>query len=132
MGGALKALETGFQQREIADAAYAHQLAVEEKRELVVGVNAFTAGEDETEAPTEVLTIDPAAEREQAARLRALRAARDADRAAAARRALAAAAGEDRNLMPPILDCVRAEVTLGEIADTLRGVYGEYEDSGFE
>jgi methylmalonyl-CoA mutase, N-terminal domain len=129
MGGALRALEAGFQQREIADAAYAHQLAVEEKRELVVGVNAFTA-EDET--PTEILTIDPAAEGEQVARLAALRAARDAARAAAAREALAAAAREDRNLMPPILDCVRAEVTLGEIADTLRGVYGEYEETGFE
>jgi methylmalonyl-CoA mutase N-terminal domain/subunit len=129
MGGALRALEAGFQQREIADAAYAHQLAVEEKRELVVGVNAFTA---EEEAPTEILTIDPAAEGEQVARLAALRAARDAPCAAAARGALAAAAAEDRNLMPPILDCVRAEVTLGEIADTLRGVYGEHEDAGLE
>jgi len=73
-----------------------------------------------------------AAERDQVARLHALRAARDAARATAAREALAAAAGEDRHLMPPILDCVRAEVTLGEISDTLRGVYGEYEDAGFE
>jgi methylmalonyl-CoA mutase, N-terminal domain len=129
MGGALKALEAGFQQREIADAAYAHQLAVEEKRELVVGVNAFAL---EEEAPTEILTIDPAAEGEQVARLAALRAARDNARAAAARDALAAAAREDRNLMPEILGCVRAEVTLGEIADTLRGVYGEYEEAGFE
>ncbi|HSC20977.1 MAG TPA: methylmalonyl-CoA mutase family protein [Solirubrobacterales bacterium] len=127
MGGALRALESGFQQREIADAAYAHQLAVEEKRELVVGVNAFTAPE---EAPTEILTIDPAAEREQVARLAALRATRDAPRAEAARAALAAAAREDRNLMPAILDCVRAEATLGEIADTLRGIYGEYEETG--
>jgi len=130
MGGALRALETGFQQHEIADAAYAHQLAVEETRELVVGVNVFAA---EEEAPTETLTVDPAAERDQVARLQALRAARDAAPAEAARRALAAAAREDaQNLMPPILDCVRAQVTLGEIADTLRGVYGEYEDSGFE
>src|SRR4051794_33471832 len=62
MGGALRALETGFQQREIADAAYAHQLAVEEGREQVVGVNAYVAGAAETETPTEVLSIDPAAE----------------------------------------------------------------------
>ena len=129
MGGALRALESGFQQREIADAAYAHQLAVEERRELVVGVNAFTVPE---EAATEILTIDPAAEREQVARLAALRATRAAPRAEAARAALAAAAREDKNLMPAILDCVRAEATLGEIADTLRGVYGEYEEAGLE
>ncbi len=132
MGGALKALESGFQQHEIADAAYAHQIAVEEERELVVGVNAFQAAAGDAETATEVLSIDPAAERDQVARLHALRAARDDARAGAARQALAAAAGEDRHLMPPILDCVRAEVTLGEISDTLRGVYGEYEDAGFE
>jgi len=132
MGGALRALESGFQQREIADAAYGHQLAVEQKREIVVGVNAFTAESADSEDATEVLTIDPAAERDQVARLQALRTARDPARAKTTREALAAAARDDRNLMPPILDCVRAEVTLGEIADTLRSVYGEYEDSGFE
>src|SRR6185295_5445042 len=119
MGGALKALERGFQQREIAEAAYRYQMAVEERRETVVGVNAFAA---EEEAPTEVLRIDPAAEREQVERLRAMRRRRDAGRAAATLRELAAAAGEDRNLMPAILDCVRAEVTLGEISDTLRKI----------
>lgn len=127
MGGALKALEQGFQQREIADAAYRYQLDVEEGRAKVVGVNVFAA---ENEMPTEVLRIDPAAERDQAERLRALRERRDASRAAETTRQLAEAAREDRNLMPPILDCVRAEVTLGEIADTLRGIYGEYREAG--
>ncbi|HEY2293851.1 MAG TPA: methylmalonyl-CoA mutase family protein [Thermoanaerobaculia bacterium] len=129
MGGALAGLERGFQQREIADAAYRHQMAVEEKREIVVGVNAFAADE---EPPTEVLRIDPAAEREQVERVRALRERRDRQRAATAVQALTAAAQEDRNLMPAILDCVRAEVTLGEISDALRGVYGEYTEAGLE
>jgi methylmalonyl-CoA mutase N-terminal domain/subunit len=129
MGGALAGLERGFQQREIADAAYQYQMAVEEKRETVVGVNAFAA---EGEALTEVLRIDPAAEREQVERLRALRERRDPQRAATAVQALTTAAEEDRNLLPAILDCVRAAVTLGEISDALRGVYGEYTEAGLE
>jgi methylmalonyl-CoA mutase N-terminal domain/subunit len=129
MGGALAGLERGFQQREIADAAYQYQMAVEEKREVVVGVNALAS---EGEAPTEILRIDPAAEREQVERLRALRERRDPGRAATAVQTLTTAAGEDRNLMPAILDCVRAGVTLGEIADALRGVYGEYTEAGLE
>ncbi|HYN19596.1 MAG TPA: methylmalonyl-CoA mutase family protein, partial [Thermoanaerobaculia bacterium] len=126
LGGAMAALERGFQQREIADAAYRFQLAIEEGRQKVVGVNAFTS---EGEAPAKVLRIDPDAEREQVERLQALRARRDSGPAEASLRALETAAGEDRNLMPPILECVRAEVTLGEIADTLRKVYGEYREA---
>src|SRR3954447_570592 len=129
MGGALAGLERGFQQREIADAAYRYQMAVEEKRELVVGVNVFQSGQEPT---TEVLRIDPAAEREQVERVRALRERRDPQRAATAVQALTTAAQEDRNLMPAILDCVRARVTLGEISDALRGVYGEYSEAGLE
>jgi methylmalonyl-CoA mutase N-terminal domain/subunit len=126
MGGALAALENGFQQKEIADAAYRCQLAVEEKRATVVGVNAFQA---DGETPTEVLRIDPAAERDQVERLQALRGRRDAARTTAALESLVTAAREDRNLMPSILDCVRAESTLGEISDALRGVYGEYREA---
>ncbi len=125
MGGGLAAIEQGFQQREIAEAAYRAQLAIEEGRAKVVGVNAFAA---EEEVPTEPLRIDPAAEQEQVERVQALRTRRDQARAEAALRDLTAAAQDDRNLMPPILDCVRAEVTLGEISDTLRGVWGEYSD----
>ncbi len=132
MGGSLAALEQGFQQREIAEASYRAQLDVEEQRAKVVGVNVFAAAEDEEEPPTEVLRIDPAAEREQVERLRALRARRDPSRADEAVQQLGAAAREDRNLMPPILDCVRAEVTLGEIADTLRGIWGEYREAGLQ
>jgi methylmalonyl-CoA mutase N-terminal domain/subunit len=134
MGGALAALESGFQQREIADAAYRYQIAVEEGREKVVGVNVFAAaaGGAEAESPTAMLAIDPAAERAQVEKVRALREGRDAARAAAALAALAAAAAEERNVMPPILDAVRAECTLGEIADALRKVFGEYRDTSLE
>ena len=126
LGGARAAVEKGFQQREIADAAYAYQRALEEGLTKVVGINAYAAEEG---APTEVLEIDPALEADQVGRLQALRARRDAGRAASALAELSAAAGEDRNLMPPILACVRAEVTLGEISHALRRVYGEYRDS---
>ncbi len=126
LGGALGALESGFQQNEIAEAAYAHQRAVEKGEIRVVGVNAYPV---ENEPLPEILAIDPRAEEEQVARLAAFRAARDAARAEAARRELAEAAREDRNVMPAILACVRAEATLGEIADTLRGVFGEHRES---
>jgi methylmalonyl-CoA mutase N-terminal domain/subunit len=129
MGGALAALASGFTQREIAEAAYAHQLAVERGAKTVVGVNAFT---EEEEAPAPALVIDPAAEREQAARVAAVRARRDAGRAAAAVAALERSAAEDRNLLPAIIDCVRAEVTLGEVAGALRRVYGEHRDTGID
>ena len=126
MGGALAALERGFQQNEIADAAYAWQREVESGRRMVVGVNCFQAEED---GAPEVLAIDPRVEREQVERVRAFRAGRDAARAAAARGALERAAREDVNLMPPILDAVRAGATLGEIADALRAVYGEHREA---
>jgi methylmalonyl-CoA mutase, N-terminal domain len=129
MGGALAALERGFQQREIAEAAYRFQMAVEEKRELVVGVNVF---QSEQETPREILRIDPAAEQEQVERVRALRERRDREKAASTLAALTAAAQEDRNLLPSILDCVRSEVTLGEISDALREVYGEYREMDLE
>jgi methylmalonyl-CoA mutase, N-terminal domain len=127
MGGALAGIERGFQQKEIADAAYRFQRAVESGEEVVVGVNRYRT---ENEPPQEVLAIDPEAEARQVERLRAFRERRDGAKAEAALVALSAAAGEDRNLMPPILDCVRAEATLGEIADRLRAVYGEHRETG--
>jgi len=129
MGGALGALERGFQPREIADAAYEAQRAIEEGRQKVVGVNCY---EMEAEDPTEILEIDPRAERDQCDRLQAFRAARDNDASAAACRALESAAREDRNLMPEILAAVRAQATLGEIADALRHVYGEHREAAFD
>ena len=127
MGGALAALDRGFQQDEIADAAYAFQRRVEEGMAKVVGVNCHQV---EDEAVPEPLFLDPAGEARQVERLRELRSARDSGRVAATRDALRRKAATAENLLPPILDCVRAETTLGEIADTLRGVFGEHTESG--
>ncbi len=129
MGGAVAGLERGFQQREIAEAAYATQIAIENGSDKVVGVNAHV---EEASGGIEVLSVDSAAERAQVERLQALRNRRNAKGAAAARDSLAAAAREGRNLMPPILECVRAEVTVGEVTDTLRAIYGEHEETGFD
>jgi methylmalonyl-CoA mutase N-terminal domain/subunit len=129
MGGALGALERGFQPKEIADAAYETQRAIEEGRQKVVGVNCYEMAE---EGPTEILEIDPQAERDQCERLQAFRAARDNAKSTAACRALEAAAKEERNLMPEILAAVRAQATLGEIADALRHVYGEHREAAFD
>ncbi len=125
MGGALRAVERDFQQQEIGEAAYRHQRAVEDGGTLVVGVNLQRA---EEEPPTKVLEIDPAAERRQVERLAEMRRRRDAGRLTAALAAVEQAAGGDDNLMPPILDAVRAEATVGEIADALRQVFGEHGD----
>jgi len=125
MGGAMAAIEAGFQQREIADAAYRAQRAIETQEAKVVGVNVHRAEEEGAE---EVLTIDPASERRQVERLRAFKDARDAAGAEAALDALETAAGEEENLVPPILDAVRAHATLGEISDRLRQVYGEHRE----
>ena len=124
LGGAARAIESGYQQNEIANAAYRHQLAVESRDEVIVGVNAYTQEEDEDAT---FLAVDPAAEARQVQRVRKVREERDASAATAALdRLQQAAAGED-NLVPRILDCVRQRATLGEISDRLRAVWGEYE-----
>ena len=128
MGGALAAIEAGFQQNETAEAAYRYQREIEDGERTIVGVNRFR--EEAEDEATDVLTIDPAAEVRQVERLQELRRQRDAQRTAAALTELASAAETDRNLMPPILDCLRAEATLGEISDALRRVFGEYRDAG--
>ncbi len=124
LGGAARAIESGYQQNEIANAAYRHQLAVESRDEVIVGVNAYT--QEENEEAT-FLAVDPAAEARQVERVRRVREERDASAATEALdRLQQAAAGED-NLVPRILDCVRQRATLGEISDRLRAVWGEYE-----
>jgi len=123
LGGALRAIEVGFVQREIQDAAYRWQQAVERKEAIVVGVNEF-----ESDAVTDIerLRVDPAIEAQAAQRLAALRAGRDpAAHAAQLERLTNAAAGRD-NLMPLLIDCVEHDVTVGEICHTLRRVWGEY------
>jgi methylmalonyl-CoA mutase N-terminal domain/subunit len=126
MGGALAAIESGFYQREIQDAAYRAQRAIEEKEQIVVGVNEFTVAAERS-IPT--LSIDPAVEAEQVERLAALRARRDAGAVTRRRVSLVEAAREGRNLMPPIVEAVTELVTLGEIVESLRTVFGEYRES---
>jgi methylmalonyl-CoA mutase N-terminal domain/subunit len=126
MGGALAAIERGFQQREIHEAAYRTQKAIEKGDQVVVGVNRFQV-EHETAPPT--FRVDPAVEQAQTARLAAVRARRDAAAVAAALAALVAAARDSSGLMPPILAAVEAYASVGEIAGALASVFGEHRDT---
>ncbi len=127
MGGALAAIEAGYVQSEIQDAAYTYQRAVEEGEATVVGVNRFDVEETQQ---LELLRVDPAVEQAQRARLAALRQRRDADKAMALLGRLdTAARGTAENLMPLLIACVEADLTLGEICGVLRTVWGEYRPS---
>ncbi len=126
MGGALKAIELGFFQKEIQESAYRYQREVETKQRTIVGVNEFVA-EGEVE-PRRILKVNPEVARRQRARLRALRARRDEGEVEASLSQLGEAAKGEGNLMEPILRCVRSYATLGEICDRLRGVFGEYKE----
>ena len=126
MGGMIRAIESGFVQNEIQRAAYDFQRAVERNEQIVVGVNDFVT-EDARQIPT--LSIDAEIERSQVARLQALRARRDSSRTKAALAELDRRARCSENLLPAILASVEAYATVGEISDTLRGVYGEYQES---
>jgi methylmalonyl-CoA mutase N-terminal domain/subunit len=126
MGGMLRAIESGYVQREIQQAAYEYQRAVEKKEAVVVGVNSFRVEEGEA-VPT--LRIDPAVERAQVERLRALRERRDNEQVEVALTLLEAAARGTENLLPRILSCVEAFATVGEISHRLRRVWGEYREA---
>ncbi len=123
LGGAVAAIEQGFLQREIEDAAYTAQREIEEGKRLVVGVNVFR--EDKETLPP-ILSVDPRLETEQIERLAAFRAARPAEEARAALARLEEGAREDRNLMPLLVEAVSRRATLGEIVRSLKAVYGEY------
>lgn len=126
LGGMLRAIEAGFVQAEVQQAAYEYQQGVERGDIVVVGVNRFT--EDEArQIPT--LRIDPEVERSQVARLKALRARRDAARAKTALSEIDRRARSTENLMPAILAAVESYATVGEISDTLRRAFGEYQES---
>ncbi len=126
LGGMLLAIESGFVQTEIQKAAYEYQRAVETKEQVVVGVNDFVADEERT-IPT--LRIDQQIEREQILRLQALRARRDTNKTNAAMAELERRAATKENLLPAILGAVEAYATVGEISDTLRRAFGEYQES---
>jgi methylmalonyl-CoA mutase, N-terminal domain len=126
MGGMVEAIRNGYPQKEIQDASYAAQRTLESKQSIVVGINEFVTDEA---APVELLRVDPSVAERQAARLAQLRAERDQ---AATRRALdalrLAARDERENLVPHILDAVKAEATLGEISDAMREVFGQHKE----
>ena len=126
LGGMLRAIELGYVQGEIQEAAYEYQLAVEREDAIVVGVNKYQTDEAET-IPT--LTIDAKIETDQVARLRALRDKRDNEKADSAVERLKAAASGDENVVPRILDCVENYVTVGEISNALRTIWGEYRET---
>jgi len=126
MGGMLRAIGTGYVQREIQDSAYRYQRAIESQEQIVVGVNRFQL---EEEPQVDVLRIDPAREQAQIERVRALRERRDANRIEAALGKLRQAAGTSENLLPRILECVESYATVGEISNTLRRVWGEYRET---
>lgn len=124
--GMLRAIEQGYVQREIQNASYAYQTAVDTKTTIVVGVNEFMSDEKNT---VPIQRIDEALEARQVERLRALRLKRDAGLHAAALRGVEDAARGGENLMPRIVAAVETCATVGEIADVLRGVFGEYRES---
>ena len=126
MGGMLKAIERGFVQQEIQNAAYDYQRAVESGAQIVVGVNEFRRDE---EPAMQLQRIDEALERKQVERLQALRARRDKSKWQQSLKSLEQRARGGDNLMPAILEAVESLATVGEIAGTLRRVFGEYHEA---
>jgi len=123
-GGTLRAIETGFIQNEIQSAAYDYQREIETGKRIVVGVNRF----QQQESATPVFRLDPVLEQAQVESLRQVRASRSATEVASKLDALGRAARDGSNLMPPIMDAANAYVTVGEISDCLRRVFGEYRE----
>jgi len=128
MGGALPSIERGFMQNEIQNAAYAAQQAIEKKEQIVVGVNQFQVKEEMT---LERLKVDPSIELGQKAKLKELRESRNRESVERLLAKLVEAAQGTDNMMPLFIECVEHDITLGEICNTLRGVWGEYVAEGF-
>jgi methylmalonyl-CoA mutase N-terminal domain/subunit len=125
LGGMVGAIEKGFPQREIQNAAYAHQKAVEKGEQIVVGVNKFTVA---GEAKPDLLRVDEALGAARRERIAAVRAGRDQAPVDGRLASIRAAAAGAENLMPRIVDAVKAEATVGEICDALRSAFGEYQE----
>jgi methylmalonyl-CoA mutase, N-terminal domain len=126
LGGMIKALERGYVQQEIQNAAYEYQQQIDSEQAVVVGVNRFTVDE---EKPIPIQRIDESLERKQVERLRALRSRRDAGPWRASLEQIEGAARAGGNLMPHMLAAVEADATVGEISDTMRKVFGEYREA---
>jgi methylmalonyl-CoA mutase, N-terminal domain len=125
LGGVIPAIKENFFQREIADASFRYQSELEAKQRVIVGVNRYQTAD---EAEVEILRIDPALEEKQIARVRSVRDRRDQQAADAALAALEEGAAGDANLMPLIIDCARANVTMGEMCDALREQWGVWRE----
>ena len=125
LGGMVEAIEEGYPQKEVAEASYRFQQAVEQREKVIVGVNDFV---QEDEAPTPILYIDETTAERQLARLEALKKTRDNDRVRRSLDALREAARGTDNTMYPLIECARAYATVGEMCDALRDVWGEYEE----
>jgi methylmalonyl-CoA mutase N-terminal domain/subunit len=126
IGGAVAAIERGYMQREIQQAAFAYQREIEKKERIIVGLNEFTSG---GEPPADILKVKPELEQKQRAALAKVRAERNSKTATAALDKVESTARNGGNLMPPIIGAVRAYATLGEISDAMRRVFGEYHPS---
>ncbi len=126
LGGMMRAIETGYVQREIQQAAFETQRKIESGRQVVVGVNRY---QEQAKSEVPILKIDPEIERQQVERLKAFRMRRDQARVKAALATVESTARSDQNLMPAILDAVKSMATVGEISDVLRRVFGEYRES---
>jgi methylmalonyl-CoA mutase N-terminal domain/subunit len=126
MGGAIVAIEKGFFQKEIADSAYKYQREIEEMKRTIVGVNDYKI--EKEEMPIELLRVDPKVENEQLASLHELKQERNKKKVEEVLGKLRRSAEKDENLMPVIIESVKAYATLGEICEELRQVYGEYKE----
>jgi len=126
MGGAPIAIEKGFYQREISDAAYQYQMDVESKKEIIIGVNEFVT---EEEIPVTILKVDPEVRRKQIERLGKVKKERDNVKVKDALAKLRSAAQKGENIMPAVFDAVKVYATIGETSDVLREVFGEYKAS---
>ncbi|MFP4429347.1 MAG: methylmalonyl-CoA mutase [Desulfovermiculus sp.] len=125
MGGVIPAIEQGFIQRQIEDSAYDYQMKVENKERIVVGANEFQSTED---IKVPLLRIDPEVGKAQVERVQAVREKRDSEQVQATLNALRQAAQSETNVMPPIVDAVKAYATIGEICDVMRDVFGEHRE----
>jgi methylmalonyl-CoA mutase N-terminal domain/subunit len=126
MGGTLAAIETGFIQMQIQEAAYKAQVAIDSGQSIVVGVNRYG---DPSRGSQPLFRLEPEGERRQCLGVQSVRADRDAGRWQAALDRVATAARDGANLVPPIVTAVESMATVGEISDTLRTVFGEFEDT---
>jgi methylmalonyl-CoA mutase N-terminal domain/subunit len=124
MGGAVSSIENGFMQNKIAESAYAYQKAIESKEKIIVGVNQF---ESTSTTNIPVFQIDESIRIQQIEKLKALKNSRDNTKVVACLAAVKNAAAGTDNLMPSVIDAIENYCTLGEIADVLRGIYGEYQ-----